>query len=82
MGLTMLRRLSENPAAAGLRPAANSEGLRRQVQNVLNVGYFYASGRFGLASLTSKFSLGLATNPILGQPPRAAHDNWSYLPGN
>ncbi len=30
------KRLSENPTAAGLRPAANSEGLRRQSQNVLN----------------------------------------------
>ncbi len=62
------RRLSDNRVL--LRPAANSEDLRRKAQNVLNVGYCYASGGGGLASLTSKFSLGLATNPILGQPPR------------
>jgi len=55
-----------------LRPAANSGGLFRQAQDVLNAGYWYACGRFCLASpaqspgsstCSRKFSPGLATKP-------------------
>jgi len=64
------RRLSENRLL--LRPAVNTEDLRWQTQNALNVGYCYVSGRFGLAALPSKISLGLATKPfsdsLLGLP--------------
>ena len=41
------RRLSENRLL--LRPAVNTDDLRWQTQNALNVGYRYISGRFGLA---------------------------------
>ncbi|HBF43218.1 MAG TPA: hypothetical protein DDW42_06225, partial [Desulfobacteraceae bacterium] len=38
----------------------------------LNVGYCYVSGRFGLAALPSKFSLGLATKQFSDSLPVAA----------
>jgi hypothetical protein len=62
------RRLSDNSLL--LRSAANSDrALERPKYPQRSINC--ASGNFALSALSTKFSLDLTRNTILGQPPRA-----------